>query len=107
MPEECSTSNKQFFLVTPKTKTKQKLHKKDFHSSLHYYRASGTVWKETLPRSSGGKTKKKKKKKKSLQKPQKRERERWMMMMMMMINGTSCPTNYSCGVSSLIISKKL
>jgi hypothetical protein len=24
MPEECSTSNKQFFLVTPKTKAKQK-----------------------------------------------------------------------------------
>jgi len=60
MPEECSTSNKQFFLVTPKTKTKQKLHKKDFHSSLHYYHASGAVWNETLPRSSGGRTKKKK-----------------------------------------------
>jgi hypothetical protein len=59
MPEECSTSNKQFFLVTPKTKTKQKLHKKDFHSSLHYYHASGAIWKETLPRSSGGKTRKK------------------------------------------------
>jgi hypothetical protein len=44
-------------LVTPKTKTKQKLHKKDFHLSLHYYRASGAVWNETLPRSSGGKTK--------------------------------------------------
>jgi hypothetical protein len=68
MPEECSTSNKQFFLVTPKTKTKKNKSyiKKDLHSSLHYYRASGAVWNETLPRSSEGK-----KQKKSLQKPQK------------------------------------
>jgi hypothetical protein len=75
MPEECSTSNKQFFLVTPKTKTKQKLHKKDFHSSLHYYRASGAVWNETLQRSSGGKTKNKKTKEVTVKTPEALERE--------------------------------